>query len=50
MRVYEMVLTEGTEEDVRKFVDLVELIRLWPSIYLSPHVREAWQQHLDRLS
>lgn len=45
-RVYEIVLTEGTEEDVLGIVQLDELIRLWPTLFLSPHVRSAWAEHL----
>lgn len=48
MRVYEQVLTEGTEDDVRRFVDVSELVRLWEDIVLSPHVRAAWKDWLER--
>lgn len=48
MRVYEQVLTEGTEDDVRFFIDVSELVRLWDDIVLSPHVREAWTVWLER--
>lgn len=40
--VYRQVLTEGTEDDVRRFIDVDELIALWPTLHLSPHVRQAW--------
>jgi hypothetical protein len=39
--VYEQVLTEGTEEDVRRFVDVNELVELWPDLVLPRHVRAA---------
>lgn len=42
-RVYELVLREGTEEDVRRFVRLDELEELWDDILLPPHVRAAWE-------
>ena len=32
IQVYEMVLTEGTEDDVRRFIDIDELVRLWPDL------------------
>lgn len=41
-RVYEIVLQEGTEEDVRRFIDLDVLIGLWGDLYLPARVREAW--------
>ncbi len=40
--VYEIVLTEGTEDDVRRFIDVDKLVVLWPRLYLSPWVRRAW--------
>ena len=48
-QVYEMVLTEGTVDDVRRFIDVDELIDLWPDLWLAPHVRAAWCEHLYRL-
>jgi hypothetical protein len=41
--LYEVVLTEGTVEDLRRYVDAAELLRLWSGLWLSPHVRRAWQ-------
>jgi len=49
LRVYEMVLTEGTDDDVRRFIDIDALIMLWPDLYLPQHVRAAWATHLRRL-
>lgn len=49
IQVYEMVLTEGTADDVRVFIDVDELIDLWPDLWLAPHVRTAWSDHLYRL-
>lgn len=46
-RVYEIVLTEGTDEDVRRFIDVDELIELWDRLWLSPHVRAAWAKELE---
>lgn len=44
--VYRQVLTEGTEDDVRRFIEVDELIALWPTLHLSPHVRRAWARWL----
>jgi hypothetical protein len=41
--LYEVVLTEGNIGDVRNYVDATELLRLWRDLWLSPHVRRAWQ-------
>ena len=41
--LYEVVLTEGDLDDVRTNVDAAELLRLWNDLWLSPHVRRAWQ-------
>jgi len=43
MRVYELVLTEGDEPDVRRYVRLPDLLGLWSRLTLPPHVRTAWQ-------
>jgi hypothetical protein len=40
--VYRQVLTEGTEDDVRRYIDVDELIAMWPTLHLSPHVRRTW--------
>ena len=41
--LYEVVLTEGDLDDVRTYVDGAELLRLWNDLWLSPHVRRAWE-------
>ncbi len=43
-RVYEQVLREGTEDDVRHFVSLDELVDLWDELVLPDHVRAAWDR------
>lgn len=48
-RVYEQVLREGTEEDVRRFVDLGRLLEVWDDLVLPRHVRRAWAERLDAL-
>jgi len=41
-RVYEQVLVEGGEQDVRQIIDVDELIALWDELFLPHHVRRAW--------
>lgn len=41
--LYELVLTEGSVDDVRAYVNGAELVRLWDALWLSPHVRRAWE-------
>jgi hypothetical protein len=41
-RVYEQVLREGTEDDVRYYVDADQLRNLWDELVLPPAVRHAW--------
>lgn len=43
--VYEIVLREGRAEDIRKYIDLVELRRIWDSLFLPRHVRTAWEDY-----
>jgi hypothetical protein len=47
-RVYEQVLVEGTADDVRRFIDVDELVALWDELYLPDHVRGAWAAWLAR--
>ena len=46
-RVYEQVLREGTEDDVRHFVRLDELVDLWDELVLPDHVRGAWDRWFE---
>jgi hypothetical protein len=48
LRVYEQVLREGTEEDVRYFIDVDELQALWSDLVLPPTVRRAWANWFRR--
>ena len=41
-RVYEQVLREGTDDDVRAYVDVDDLLDLWDELVLPPSVRRAW--------
>lgn len=46
LSVYAQVMTEGNEDDVRRFIDPAEVVRLWDELVLAPHVREAWESWL----
>lgn len=47
-RVYELVLREGTEDDVRRFVRRTDLEDLWDDLVLPENVRSAWETWLSR--
>lgn len=47
-RVYEQVLREGTEEDVRYYVRAGQLRELFDELVLPPPVRRAWADWLAR--
>lgn len=40
--MYKVVLTNGAVEDVCAYLDRDELLRLWPDMWLPPHVWAAW--------
>jgi hypothetical protein len=40
--VYRMVMSEGNEDDVRYFIDVDQLIAMWPDLFLPRRVRETW--------
>jgi hypothetical protein len=42
IRVYEQVLREGTDDDVRYYVNVDQLLELWDDLVLPSHVRKAW--------
>lgn len=44
--LYEIVLTEGTAADICRYLNLAELRRLWPTLWLPRHVRAAWGDRL----
>ncbi len=44
LRVYEQVLREGTEADVRHYVDPDELAELFDELVLPPTVRRTWEE------
>jgi hypothetical protein len=41
-RVYEQVLREGSEDDIRYYVDADHLLDLWDELVLPAVVRQAW--------
>jgi transcriptional regulator with XRE-family HTH domain len=49
-RVYEIVLREGTGQDISDFVDGVLLVDLWPDLVLPAPVRRAWQPLIGTVS
>ncbi len=46
-RVYELVLTEGTPEDVTSYLDGALLVDLWNDMVLPRAVRIAWASLID---
>jgi hypothetical protein len=47
-RVYEQVLREGIEDDVKFYVDADQLVELWDELVLPPSVRNAWEGWFKR--
>ena len=45
--LYEIVLVEGTLDDIRNLINGGELVPLWDHMYLPPWVRTAWQPLID---
>jgi len=50
IELYEIVLTNGAEDDVCRYVNRLELVRLWPRLWLPDHVRRAWEPRLPLFS
>ncbi|MGH9089096.1 MAG: hypothetical protein ACRDYZ_13470 [Acidimicrobiales bacterium] len=48
LRVYEQVLREGTEDDVRYYINIDELARVFDELVLPPYVRAAWSEWFRR--
>jgi transcriptional regulator with XRE-family HTH domain len=46
-RAYEIVLREGTPQDIVGYVDGALLVDLWPELVLPISVRRAWQPLID---
>jgi hypothetical protein len=49
VRVYEQVLREGTESDVRHYIEAEHLLELWDELVLPPYVRDAWAERIALL-
>ena len=47
-RVYEQVLREGTEDDIRFYIDVDQLLELWDDLVLPVGVRQAWAEWFRR--
>lgn len=45
-RVYEQVPREGSDDDVRYYVDADQLLELWDELVLPGAVRQAWAPRL----
>ncbi len=45
--MYQIVLTEGTADDVRTYINRALLIDVWDELWLSPAVHEAWDSWID---
>ena len=45
--LYEIVLVEGTLDDVRALVNGAALVELWDEMYLPPWTRAAWRPLID---
>ncbi|MBS3976017.1 MAG: hypothetical protein KGZ75_04725 [Syntrophomonadaceae bacterium] len=45
LRVYEIVLREGRADDISRFIDPDEVLRLWNSLVLPSFVRTAWADY-----
>lgn len=41
-RVYEEVLREGGDDDVRRYIDVEVLLADWDALVVPPRVRRAW--------
>ena len=46
IELYEIVLTDGTGEDVCRYLNHEELLLLWPRLWLPPYVRQVWDPRL----
>ena len=50
VRLYELVLTEGDEDDIRFYIRIDVLFSSWHQLFLPRHVREAWEMNFQQLS
>lgn len=47
-RVYEQILREGTDDDIRRFIDVDVLQSIWNALVVPPRVRTAWANWFRR--
>lgn len=47
-RVYEQVLREGTDDDIRNFINVDVVAAEWDVLVLPPRVRRAWAEWFRR--
>lgn len=47
--MYEQVLQEGREQDLRALLNQELLIRIWPDLILPARVRRMWESRFPRL-
>lgn len=48
--LYRTVLIEATKpDDLHVFLDQAILTKLWPSIWLPPHLRRVWEERFPEL-
>ncbi len=47
-RTYELVLREGTPNDIASVVDGALLVEAWPDLILPAELRQAWRHLIDR--
>jgi transcriptional regulator with XRE-family HTH domain len=45
---YQVVLAEGTPQDIQRFVDGTLLVEAWTDMHLPASIRHAWQPLVDR--
>jgi hypothetical protein len=45
--LYRIVLAEGTDEDVRRYLHLPTLLQIWDELWLPPAVHEAWDAWVE---
>lgn len=50
VELYQIVLTEGRLADVCRLINADALVKLWPRLWLSPHVRAAWRPLLGAVA
>jgi hypothetical protein len=46
IELYEIALTDGTAEDVYRYINREELLGLWRRLWLTPRVRQVWEPRL----